>query len=462
MKWRVPNIPEKALPKNFSIWVYLLVFVLSAIFFEFIVLLINENSVLSNLLLGGFYLVIVPLFFSLSITGFIYSYYHSQLIEALFFNLNIKNKLARWQIWARKSIGLVDYCYLTEIDNLALKVMGLEGSQPMNPDKVMPISVIHEMSSSPLFYVFEKIIMPMKAKINSLSKIKVLLNMTQSSEAAVMILANYCRSNHININESDIVLSDCIPSPEIIHEWIDTKYDESILMINLVYDVKNQLSFSEYCCALLFSNVKKALNLSKLRVFRPLKTELTDLSDDIGYLIKAEQVEKKRVNQLWTTSLSSSALNILKETFFDINGEIIIAPNKVYPLDLNLGKLSESHAWLALALAADGVNQGQKGQMIASQGSNEIYIMQLSDRTIQRIEENDELLIFPTVYFFSLVFCLYSIVALLAVNYIELKEILSIIVLSTFLSVIAVCIPLYFKLQRYQEEFDEIWFESFR
>ncbi|KDN10908.1 MULTISPECIES: hypothetical protein [unclassified Gilliamella] len=100
--------------------------------------------------------------------------------------------------------------------------------------------------------------------------------------------------------------------------------------------------------------------------------------------------------------------------------------------------------------------------MIAAQGSNEIYIMQLSDRTIQRIEENDELLIFPTVYFFSLVFCLYSIVALLAVNYIELKEILSIIVLSTFLSVIAVCIPLYFKLQRYQEEFDEIWFESFR
>ncbi|OCG44741.1 hypothetical protein A9G28_01540 [Gilliamella sp. Fer1-1] len=173
-------------------------------------------------------------------------------------------------------------------------------------------------------------------------------------------------------------------------------------------------------------------------------------------------IPKKRVNQLWTTSLSSSALNILKETFFDINGEIIIAPNKVYPLDINLGKLGESHAWLALALAADGVNQGQKGQMIAAQGNNDIYIMQLSDRTVQSNEENDELFIFPMVYFFSLVFCLYSIIALLAVHYIELKDILSIIVFSTFLSMIVVCISLYFKIQIYQEEFDEIWCESFR
>lgn len=459
MQWRIPDIPEKPMPKNFSIWIYILAFIISAILFDFFVLLINGETAFSKLVFAGFYFIIAPLFFSLSVIGFIYSFYHRQVVKTLFFNRCIKNEQELWQEWARESIILMDYSYLTDIENLALKIMGLEGNPPMNPNKELSISFLHDINSSPFFPVFDKLLLSMKSKINSLSDITVLLNTTQNEDSIVNTFLNYCLLNHFDIKESDVIFSKNIPSPDIIHNWIDSKKYESILLINLVFDTKTQLPFTEYCCALLFSNTTRALKYSRLRIFRPFKTELTNLSDDINYLIKSEQIEKKHVRQLWTSFLPTSALNILKDTFFDTNSQIIIDPNKLYQLDLNLGKLSKNHIWLALALAAEGITQGQKGQIVASQGNNEIHIIQLYDKIVQtnEDEDDDKLFFYPTAFIFSAIFFMLSAIALLPINSIEYIDLSLVFIVGAILFTITNTLCLYFKLLNYRDTFDEEW-----
>jgi hypothetical protein len=459
MQWRLPNISPKTVPENFSIWIYLLAFVISAVFFSCAVLLINGEFAFSNIKFTGLYFVIAPLLFSLSVMGFFYSFYYRQRIKVLFFNQCIKNKHENWQDWARESMVLLDSSYLTDIDNLALKIMGLEGNPPMNPNKVLPISALQNVNSSPLFFVFDHILSPMKAKINTLPNIKILLNASQSNSTLVNTLVNYCHLNHCNIKPENIIFSNKIPSPDIIHDWFDTGYCGTVLLINLIFDHSMPLAVTEHCCALLLSNSKDSLKYSRLRLFRPLKTQLTDLSDDLNYLLKAEQVEKRQVRQVWTTFLPNSALNILKSAFFDVESEIIIDPNKFYPLDLYLGKLDHTHVWLALVLAAEGVSHGQKGQIIAAQSGDDIHIMQLYDKSMQIAEDMPEDCVFfyPIVFLFSAIFCLFSIIALLPASRIEYSEVSLITTIGTILFVLITTITLYFKLLIYKDDFEDKW-----
>ncbi|MFQ1018629.1 hypothetical protein ACGH6R_02280 [Gilliamella sp. CG13] len=457
MQWKFPNIPEKALPKNFSIFLYLLVFVVSIAIFAFVVILINAENILPSLGLSCLYFVIAPLCFGLSITGIVYNIYHHKLLYVLFFNKKIESKHEQWQNWTRQSIWLVDSQYLTDIENLGLKIMGLEGSQPMNPEKQVPISTLHNLNSSAFFYVFEKILIPMKKKINQFSNIKVQLNTLNNSDLAMTNLINFCHSNNISIRDSNISASDQIPSPKMINEWVDEYDNQTTLIINLMFDVKNSLPFSEYCCALLFSNEYKASKLSKLRVFRPLTTKLTDLSDDIEYLIKAEQVDKKQVRQLWAAHLPSSALNILKGTFLDNNSEIIIEPNKLYHLDDNLGVLDDSHAWLTLSLAAEAVNQGQKGQMVVAQCGDEIHIMQLYDKNMQPSNQKIELFILPVVYLISIISLLFTLIALIPANENILMTCFIIIFVAAVALAFIIPVSQYGEIKTYEHEFQEIW-----
>lgn len=456
MQWRIPNIQEKTMPKNFSIWIYFFAFVISAILFGFFVLLINGETILSKLILAGLYFIIAPLCFGFSVIGFIYSIYHRQMIKTLFFNRCIKNEQELWQEWARQSVQLLDYSYLTDIDDLASKIMGIEGRPPMNPDKALPISALQDVNSSPFFIAFDKLLSSMKSKINSLSSITVLLNTTQNKNIAINIFLNYCHLNHINIKESDIVFSNNIPSTDIIDDWINTKSNNSVLLINLVFGVN--ISDTEYCCALLFSNTTKALKYSHLHLFRPFKTKLTNLREDLNYLIQAEQIEKSQVHQIWTTFLPISALNILKDYFFNVNSQIFIDPNRLYQLDLNLGKLNENHVWLALALAADGVNLGQKGQIVAAQDHDEINIIQLYDK-ITPINENEDnnLFFYPIIFVISVIFCMVSVIALLPADNIEYLNLSLIVTVGTILFTIINTLCLYFKLLSYRDDFDEEW-----
>lgn len=462
MQWRLPTISAKPVPENFSIWIYLFAFVISIVFFSCAVLLINGEFALTKLKLTGLYLIIAPMLFSLSVIGFFYSFYHRQRIKVLFFNHCIKNKHDNWQDWARESIVLLGASYLTDIDNLGLKIMGLEGNAPMNPDKVLPISALKDVNSSPLFFIFDKILSPMKAKITTQPNIKVLFNTTQDNSAMVNTLVNYCHLNHYNIKPENIIFSNKIPSPDIIYQWFDTGYGETVLVINLVLTNSRPLAVTEHCCALLLSNRDTSLNYSRLRLFRPLKTQLTDLSDDLTYLLKAEQIEKSQVRQIWTTFLPNSALNILKGTFFDVESDIMIDPNKFYQLEHHIGNVDHTHVWLALVLAAEGVSQGQKGQFVAAQSGDDIHIMQLHDKSRQIIEDNEEdrVFFYPIVFLFSTLFCLVSIIALLPVSYIEYIEVPLIITLGTILCILITSITLYFKLLIYKDNFERKWSEA--
>ncbi|OTQ26846.1 hypothetical protein B6D02_09995, partial [Gilliamella apicola] len=75
MKWQLPNIEEKTIPKNFSKWVYLLIFVISFLFYIiFIFIVQNDNdAVFSQFNLIFIFFIIMPILFGLSVMGFLYS-----------------------------------------------------------------------------------------------------------------------------------------------------------------------------------------------------------------------------------------------------------------------------------------------------------------------------------------------------------------------------------------------------
>lgn len=466
MKWQLPDIQEKIVPTNFSIWIYLLICIISVSSFDFFILLIHNDKMVSQLNMILFFFAIVPMFFSLSIMGFVYSFYFFNKFEAVFFNYCIKTMYLNWKAWCRKSIYLIDSTYVTDIDNVASKIMGVDGQAPMNPEKAVPISAIRAIDSSALYFLFDKILLPMKAKLKFFPSITILLNTNQEQEKIIDALINYSQLHDLNIKRYDIIFSNEIPTPDIINSWIDDKVIQNILLINMLFDINTQLPVTEYCCAILFSDDTQKLkyfNL-KLKLFRVLNTNLPNLSDDLDYFLAAEQVEKKQLNQGWT-NLSASALSIFKSALLDSDSKVKLNPNKIYELDHHLGKLDD-HGWLALAFAAEGVTQGQKGQIIATKSDGAIHIMQLSDKEARFPERDKRPSGYPVITWLSLVLFLSLLFFLLGYAHKEISDSpLSILTVVMFLIILLLVTSLVFTsahllISEYEDEFIEMWYKE--
>lgn len=470
MKWQLPNIEEKTIPKNFSKWVYLLIFVISFLFYIiFIFIVQNDNdAVFSQFNLIFIFFIIAPILFGLSVMGFLYSFFFYEKVDTLIFNHYLKNMRLNWQSWCQSSINLIDYHYITGIDNVSLKIMKIEGHSPTNPDKVIPISAIRENDSSPLFYLFDKILLPMKSKLNILPSVTILLNTNQDQEVINNALMSYSQLNELNIHQSNITFSNIIPSIDKINDWIDDNSIQNILLINLLFDTETQLQVTEYCCALLFSNDEEVLNQSPLKInlFRSLNTNLTNFNKDLKYFLDSKQVQREKINQAWTLYLPSPALHSFKATLFDPNSGIKLEPNKFYQLEINLGKLDYSHAWLALSLAADGIVKEQKGQIIATQNKDSINIMQLSDETAYTPTKEDNIKgYYPTITCLSCLLLLFCICLTIIFSLEETdSEFLMQIGVFSFIAGLfiigAIIVGTLYQRSSKEDDFIEMWFEE--
>ena len=469
MKWQLPNIEETTIPKNFSKWIYLLIFVFSFLSYAFFIFIIHNNNyaVFSQFNLIIIFFIIVSILFGLSVMGFLYSFFFYDKVDALIFNHYLKNMRINWQIWCQNSINLIDYHYITGIDNVSLKIMGFEGLSPTNPDKVIPISIIRENNSSPLFYLFDKILLPMKSKLDILPSVTILLNTNQDQEVINNTLMSYSQLNELNIHQSDITFSNIIPSIDKINDWIDDNSTQNILLINLLFDTETQLQVTEYCCALLFSNDEKVLSQSSLKInlFRSLNTNLTNFNRDLEYILASEQVPREKINQAWTLYLPSPALNSFKATLFDPNGGIKLEPNKFYQLEINLGQLDYSHAWLALSLAAEGVVKEQKGQIIATKNKDAINIMQLSDETAYTPIKDNIKGYYPIITCLS---CLLLLLCICLTVVFSIKEIDSEFMMQIgvfsfiagFFIIGVIIVGTLYQRSSKEDDFIEMWFEE--
>ena len=92
MKWQLPNIKEKTIPKNFSKWIYLLIFVISFLSYVFFIFIVhNDNdAVFSQFNLIIIFFIITPILFGLSVMGFLYSFFFYDKVDALIFNYYLK------------------------------------------------------------------------------------------------------------------------------------------------------------------------------------------------------------------------------------------------------------------------------------------------------------------------------------------------------------------------------------
>lgn len=403
MNWRLPQMARQNLPLLPQWWLWPLLFLISiaiatlVLFFTWPVQRGFSNTRF------WLYLLLLPILLAFALGAFVLSARLQARRYIEFRHMYIDYKRAKWQSWARRSLNLTGWHMFTPEPDLALRILGLEGSMPQASAKPMTLldSNSDQLSISPLAEIIAHTLAPLAEQLSKLQGTEIWFYSGESeNHAHTALMQGWKTSLNKQLPQTQIHHLDEAPNDGLLTHWINEKISNPYLLLCCQLSQAGTQA-SEFSVALLFQpDLHAQLNGIKLKpvhVFRPQKSALTEFEQNIVSLIDAGQTEGGRLRHLWDAGLERREQSKLI-SLFDEN-KISLSPNNLHVLPPLLGPQSPASFWLALCLAAEACDLGQRGQLVAAQTDESISLTQLSTRPAMPVNAPpDTLSRYPLAY----------------------------------------------------------------
>jgi hypothetical protein len=161
MTWTLPNIAEHEYGKPPSIWWCVIAFVVIQIAGIVITVLTWEQG--KPVMSGTFFVraLLLPLLVLGAVCALIYIGYEEWIERVDWWNFLCRSARADWRQWAQAHVAIVGSTALTPEPELAERLLGLEGSAPMNPGKFMALPVTADPAgASRIGLILEQLVTP--------------------------------------------------------------------------------------------------------------------------------------------------------------------------------------------------------------------------------------------------------------------------------------------------------------
>jgi hypothetical protein len=373
----IPDEREAGEPP--PVWMYLVLFIIV----ECIALALTMASwpkgkpVASTEFLRGV-LLIGPVFWG-AICAFIYHSAHGQnAFETAVVNQESWRQRRSWQQQGRSGVAVLDSVVLTPEPELAERMLGLDGTPPQNPGKVMALDMDETGAESRLHAVLEKLLVPLAPMLAGAMRSDSFLLMMQGdrNESSDIIHAVWKKLELPGALR--IVRMQAATEPKFAEKWFPADSDPYYRLV-LAWHLNDggpdvPKDCSEFAVALLLGSHQLMYNQrGKLKaqawLLRGIATEADQVDDALTLLLRAEQVETKRIRHFWHSRLKGLAqhatLGAVRESGLEVS---------THALDTAVGPQSPVSRWLLYALAARMAHFGQGAQLVALSGEKGVAI----------------------------------------------------------------------------------------
>jgi hypothetical protein len=465
-RWDQPMVAERDPGKPPPLWVY----VVAVIVVEIAALALTVANwpagkpVASWAFLRG--IVQVGPIISAALCAFIYHIAHGNFVfEAAVTNQEGWRRKLAWQRACRSGVGVLDSVVLAPEPDLAERMLGLDGTPPENPGKVMALDIAHdEGAESRLHAVLERLLTPLTAKLaravksNSLQ----LFMHGDRDESSDVIRAVW---KELELPGSPrIVRMDDSTEPRFAEKWFPADTDTHYRLV-VAWHLNDggpdlPVEHSEFAVALLLAS-HDLLYQQRDRVtpqawlLREIEAEADRVEEALTLLLAAAQLETKRIRHFWHNCLKGLArhatLGAVKESGLEV---------AQHTPDIAVGPQAPASRWLVYALAAQMAHFGQGAQLLALPGKKGVTL----NLVARKLEKAD--LPWKDSYWYSCfpgaeaLFVGLAIAGLLSLENPEDRGGLGLALSYIALMVILICGCWGLKLLREKQLVDECWRES--
>lgn len=377
-RWNQVIPDEKEVGEPPPIWIYLVLFVIvECVALALTVVTWPKGKPVASMEFLRGVLFIGPVFWG-ALCALVYQSFHG----AYAFDTAVTNhegwQLRRsWQRQARSGVAVLDSVVLAPEPGLGERMLGLDGTPPQNPGKVMALDVDENGAESRLHAVLEKLLVPLASKLAGamLSDSFQLMMQGDRDEASDIIHAVWKK---LELPEAPhIVRMRAGTGPKFAEAWFpadSNPYYRLVLAWHLNDNPDAPKECSEFAVALLLGSHQLMYDQrDQLKpqawLLRGIETEADQVEEALMLLLSAEQVETKRIRNFWYSCLKGLAqhatLGAVRESGLEVSTHV---------LDTAIGPQAPMSRWLVYALAAKMAHFGQGAQLVALPGEKGVTI----------------------------------------------------------------------------------------
>jgi hypothetical protein len=375
--WTLPDVAEHEYGKPPSIWWCVIAFVVIQV--AGIVLTVLDWEPGTPVMSGTFFVraLLLPLLMWGLVCSVIHIRYEEWIERVDWWNFLCREARADWRQWAQAHVAIVGSVALTPEPELAERLLGLEGSPPMNPGKLMPLpEAALPAGESRIGLILEQLVMPFAGRIARVAterSVEVLLHSDDAQDE------NALRAIWRKLGLPDLVQIGWAPldgkTAKVDHWFTDRwKSDFQLLLACQLHVEAKEPSCSEAAVAMLLASPKVVADFRgklkpQARLFRPISRPSDSVEDALETLLAAEQTPRARIRHLWLSGLPRqghhATAGAVKQTGLNL---------PAHDVDHAIGKPGPVNALLLQALATQMVEHGQGAQLVASPGGQGVML----------------------------------------------------------------------------------------
>ncbi|HEX7909459.1 MAG TPA: hypothetical protein VF534_15445 [Paraburkholderia sp.] len=377
-RWDEPMLEERKAGEPPSLWLYVvLLVVVERVAFGLTVVNWPKGKSINSWEFARGLLLIGPAFWG-ALCAFIYHSAHGQYaFETAVTNQEAWQRKRSWLSASRSGVGVLDSVVLAPEPDLAERMLALEGTPPENPGKVMALQEL-DGSESRLHLLLEMLLGPIAPK----------LAVAMRSESFQLMMQGDRDDSSDVINEvwkklelpgfPRIIRMQPDTMPKFAEKWFQADADPRYRLV-LAWHLNDggpnaPQEYSEFGVALLLGSHQLMWEKrDKLRgqawLLRGIETEADRVEVALTQLLKAEQVESKRIRNFWHSRLKGLAQHATLGAVRDSELKV-----STHALDAAIGPQAAASRWLVYALAAKMVHFGQGAQLVALPGGKGVML----------------------------------------------------------------------------------------
>ncbi|WP_420993831.1 hypothetical protein ACKI2N_008785 [Cupriavidus sp. 30B13] len=313
-----------------------------------------------------FAMLMPALFVTIIVGGFFHYFsFERPLTRVIEWNRLCDKRRYYWHRWAQSRLAIVTSTMLAPEDAIAERMLGLEGSAPANPDKILPLELAVPAGMTRLAYVLDLMLQPLAQTVRQLQQTGEFRVILQTGRQADLDeLQRAMRKLDMPLpNLSWISGNDSAPMNRL---WADDQTPSGSLLVLAcqLHEGKEAPDCSELALALLLCHPDR-LARGKLKpqayLYRPISVDTDALDTALATLLRAEQTPPKRLKHFWFSRLEKRTRHAVTTAVRDTGLTL-----GMQDIDRCLGKASHASDWLPAVLAAQMLHHGQGSQLIAT------------------------------------------------------------------------------------------------
>ncbi|WP_034291828.1 hypothetical protein [Herbaspirillum sp. RV1423] len=405
--WHTPEIPLEEEPKGLSVWLFLFVFFLCGICGAVLRLATwPQGKPVDGAFWVGF--GVIPMLIAISISAFML--FNLFVQEGLVLHWNFLCAVSRetWQDWARVHVVVLDSVVVTPEPDLAERLLGLEGSPPSNPGKVLSLPSPEDgMAGDRLAALLAQLLSPLAPAIRRVQQVTSLTICIEGGhQDDVQVVQRVWKT--LNLPQAAKIVRYEADGPSLLCSDAGTSTDSRLVLAYQLLDPEQDVAaYSELGTGLILISPETASRLKltqRTRLLRTIDTTSEDMSEALGILLRAKQATAQKLRHVWFSRLDKTARHAVKAT-----AQESLPAATLHDIDEAIGKPGPANGWLSLALAAQMVRHGQGAQLVASVRDNNRMAWNIVTSTL----ESGQQVQYPDVHS-EFVYAMYGISFMLA------------------------------------------------